>query len=212
MITFHSIIQRAVRRWMSWYNSSSSKIDQETLDYEYLISQGVETEKGYVKLIGKPIIYKKEGAKIIIGKGVTLVSDVAYNEAGINHPVIISASAPGAEIIIHDGVGMSGTSIVATKRIEIGENTALGANTNIYDTDFHSCKYEDRIKQKSIEDAPAAPIFIGKHSWLASNVTVLKGVTIGENVVVGAMSLVNKSIPANKIAAGVPAKIISDNL
>lgn len=212
MITFHNIIQRVLRRWISWCNSSNSKIDQETLDYEYLISQGVETEKGYVKLIGKPIIYKNDGAKIIIGKGVTLVSDVAYNEAGINHPVIISASAPGAEIIIHDGVGMSGTSIVATKRIEIGENTALGANTNIYDTDFHSCKYEDRIKQKSIEDAPAAPIFIGKHSWLASNVTVLKGVTIGENVVVGAMSLVNKSIPANKIAAGVPAKIISDNL
>lgn len=207
-----SVLKKIIRKFRECCVRTSTPIEQAKIDYEWLVSQGVETELGYVTLIGRPIISKAEGTRIVLGKGVTLVSDAGWNEAGINHPVILSASVPGAEIIIHDGVGMSGTSIVATKKIEIGENTALGANTNIYDTDFHCCKYEDRLKQKSIADAPAAPIFIDKHCWLASNVTVLKGVTIGENVVVGAMSLVNKSIPANKIAAGVPAKVIKENI
>lgn len=179
-------------------------------DYQFLIDHGVETQLGFVELIGDPIISIAEGARIVIGKGVTLVSDVTYNEAGINHPVILSACAKGAEIIIHDGVGMSGTSIVATKKVEIGEFTALGVNTNIYDTDFHFVNYEDRLKQNSLSEAPAAPVFIDKHCWLASNVTVLKGVTIGENVTIGAMSLVNKSIPPNKLAVGVPVRIIRE--
>ncbi len=69
-------------------------IDYEELrkkkDYEYLISQGVETEYGNVFLGGKPIIHKHPNSKIIIGKNVTLLSDTKYNFAGINHPVILA--------------------------------------------------------------------------------------------------------------------------
>lgn len=176
-------------------------------DYEYLLAHGVETEPGFVTLHGRPIIHKHPDAQIILGKDVTIISESEYNDAGINHPTILAATEPGAKIIIHDGVGMSGSSIVAEKRVEVGENTMLGANTNIYDTDFHPVDSEARLVGKKAE---SSPIRIGKRCWLASNTTVLKGVEIGDETVIGAMSLVNKDIPTKVLAAGVPARIIRD--
>ena len=177
-------------------------------DYDYLRRRGVETELGYVRLVGLPDIERAEGARIIIGKGVTLVSEATANSAGVNHPVILSAEGPGSVIKIGDGVGMSGASIVTCIEIEIGEGTMLGANCNIYGTDFHCVDAEERAKQRSTADAPTAPIKIGKRCWLASNVTVLKGVTIGDEAVVGAMSLVTKDVEARTVVGGVPAKVI----
>ena len=52
------------------------------------------------------------------------------------------------------------------------------------------------------------PTRIGDRVWLGANVTVLKGVTIGENTTVGAGSVVTKDLPAGAIAVGVPAKVI----
>lgn len=77
-------------------------------DYNYLLKRGVETEKGFVILIGKPIIRKEKGSTIKIGKGVVLVSDSVSkkNLAGINHPVILATYSSDSEIIIEDCVGM----------------------------------------------------------------------------------------------------------
>ena len=54
----------------------------------------------------------------------------------------------------------------------------------------------------------AKPIHIGKKVWLGANVTVLQGVTIGENAIVTAGTVVTKDVPANAIVGGVPAKVI----
>lgn len=184
------------------------EIRKELLDYEYLCRRGVNTVIGNVKLIGMPCIEKAPNSNITIGKNVTLISEHTANTAGINHPVILSAEGPNSKILIGDGVGMSGTSIVTCSSIEIGNNTYIGANVNIYGTDFHCIEANQRLKQKSTADAPTAPIKIGNNCWIASNVTILKGVTIGDNAVIGAMSLVNKDVPANTVYAGVPAKFI----
>jgi len=74
-----------------------------------------------------------------------------------------------------------------------------GANTIITDSDWHT---DD---PRSGQDAP---VILERNVWLGINVTVLKGVTVGENSVVGAGSLVTHSIPANVVAAGVPARVI----
>ncbi|GAB1414632.1 DapH/DapD/GlmU-related protein [Paludibacter sp.] len=183
---------------------------KELADYKFLIKHGVETELGYVTLYGQPLISRVNNSRIVMGRGVVIISDSQFNRSGINHKTVIATEAPGAEIIIDDGVGISGSSIVAVEKIHIGENTMLGANTNIFDTDFHPVDAKSRISQKNIMDAKHNPVKIGKQCWLGANVTVLKGVTLGDRVVVGAMSLVNKDMPNDTIVGGVPARVLSN--
>ena len=179
-------------------------------DYDYLKSHGVDTEYGYVTLHGKPIIYKEPGSVIRMGKNVVLTSDSETNMAGINHPVIIATYSKNAEVILEDNVGMSGVSINCVSRCVFKEGVMLGANVNVWDTDFHLVDPVKRSHQKSILEAKTAPIILERNVWIGANTTVLKGVTIGENTVVGAMSLVNRNLPANSLCAGNPAKKNSD--
>ena len=67
---------------------------------------------------------------------------------------------------------------------------------------------QDTQKQKKEHLAQVSEIRIGDDVWLGANVTVLPGVTIGNNVVVGAGAVVNKDIPDNSLAVGVPAQVI----
>ena len=69
------------------------------------------------------------------------------------------------------------------------------------DTDFHSVNPDCRLNGNT--DIPASPVTIGKRVFLGSNVTILKGVTIGDEAVVGAGSIVTKDIPDNAIVCGV---------
>lgn len=213
MMDKHGFLFRAARKVKRLLfpppSAEELRLRKQEADYEFLTRHGVETRPGYVTLYGKPSIHMEPGARIILEDGVVLISNSEYNWAGINHPVILSAEK-GAEIILHKGVGLSGSSIVAVEHIEIGEGTMLGANTNVYDTDFHPLTAQERLNQKSIHDAPHAPVNIGKNCWIASNVTILKGVYLGDNVVVSSMSLVNKGTPDNVLIGGIPAKILKE--
>ncbi|MDR2122979.1 MAG: acyltransferase [Flavobacteriaceae bacterium] len=87
------------------------------------------------------------------------------------------------------------TSINCLERIEIGENTLIGEGVKIYDGNH---KY---TKGQSVEKNvfSKAPVKIGKNCWLGSNVTILKGVTIGDNSIIGAGCLIYKDVPENTI-------------
>lgn len=179
-------------------------------DYDFLISHGVDTELGFVTLHGRPIIHKEPGSMIRMGKGVVLVSDSEMNMAGINHPVIIATYSKDAEIVLEDHVGMSGVSINCVSQCIFKEGVMLGANVNVWDTDFHPVDPMQRLRQTSILEAETAPIILEKNVWIGANTTILKGVTIGENTVVGAMSLVNRNLPANTLCVGNPAQKVKD--
>ncbi len=111
----------------------------------------------------------------------------------------MSTLKEGAQIQIGSNCGFSGTVIGCASEIVIGENVICGVNTLITDTDWHT-------------DDPRTgadkPVIIEKGVWLGVNVTVLKGVTIGENTLVAAGSLVTHSLPANVVAGGIPAKVL----
>lgn len=179
-------------------------------DYDFLKSHGVDTELGFVTLHGRPIIHKEPGSVIRMGKGVVLVSDSAINMAGINHPVIIATYSKDAEIVLEDHVGMSGVSINCVSRCVFKEGVMLGANVNVWDTDFHPVDPMQRLHQTSILEAKTAPIILENNVWIGANTTILKGVTIGENTVVGAMSFVNRDLPANSLCLGNPAQKIKE--
>lgn len=122
-----------------------------------------------------------------------------------NGCILIHARSPESQISIGVGTLTSNNiSMVCRKSISIGVGCLIGDQVSIYDTDFH----EIDPKKRNGTPAPSFPVVIGDNVWLGSRVMVLKGVTIGDNTVIGAMSLVTKSIPANCIAAGVPAKVV----
>jgi len=180
---------------------------QDCFTYSYLKYFGVETEFGHVKLVGLPIIKRAEGSRIVLEKGVTLVSLSQGNVAGINHPVILATLAPGA-IIRLNGCGLSGSSVCAARSIIIGKNSGLGANASVYDTDFHAVDSGGRLVQRNIAAAEAKPVEIGDDVWVAANVLILKGVLIGSGAVIGAGSVVTSGIPENALAAGNPARVL----
>jgi acetyltransferase-like isoleucine patch superfamily enzyme len=162
---------------------------------------------GNTSFFGLMKFHREPLSKIIIGNGCTFRSYYFSNLIGINHPCIISTHSELAEIRIGNNCGFSGTVIGAKQSIVFGDHVICGANSVISDFDWHSLDPYDRGNPKKIK---TAPILICNNVWLGMNTIVLKGVTIGENSVIGANSVVTKSIPANVIAGGNPAKVIGN--
>ena len=112
-----------------------------------------------------------------------------------------------ARIRIGRGTAMSNNiSLVAMDSIDIGEKCLIGDLVTIMDSDFHRVDPAERWQGSD----PAAGVRIGNNVWLGSRVIVLKGVMIGDNTVVAAGAVVVRSLPANVVAAGVPAKVIRE--
>lgn len=97
--------------------------------------------------------------------------------------------------------------ILDANKVEFGNNVFIGPNCGFY-TSGHPLDYKTR--NKGLEYAK--PIKVGNNVWFGGNVCVLPGVTIGDNVVIGAGSVVNKDIPSNVVAAGNPCKVVKEIL
>lgn len=101
------------------------------------------------------------------------------------------------------------THISAINSIEIGDGLLTGRFVYIGDNSHGGLSEEEAnippVKRKL---QSKGPIVIGKNVWIGDKVTILSGVTVGDNVIVAANSVVTKDIPSNCIIAGVPAKII----
>jgi acetyltransferase-like isoleucine patch superfamily enzyme len=96
------------------------------------------------------------------------------------------------------------TFIDAILSLKIGRDCAIGPNCYLTDHDHGLDPNFPPLKQPMV----AQETIIGDRVWLGANVTVLKGVTIGNDAVIGAGSVVTKDIPDGSIAVGVPAKVI----
>jgi len=88
--------------------------------------------------------------------------------------------------------------------IRLGRDVLLGPEVAIYDSDFHNLNPELRKRG----DAAVAPVTVGDNVFIGTRATVLKGVTIGRNSIVGSGSVVTQDIPQGVIAAGNPCRII----
>jgi acetyltransferase-like isoleucine patch superfamily enzyme len=172
-----------------------------------LRAQGVELGSN-CHFYGMPILGVTEGSSIIIGDRVTLCSDSRFTALGVNHPVIIRTLRSGARIVIGSDCGISGGSICSAISVELGNEVLLGANVTIADTDFHSINPKNRRHNPNVKEVQVNPVRVDDNVFIGTGAVVLKGVYIGKNSVVGAMSLVSKNIPTNEIWAGVPAVLV----
>lgn len=94
---------------------------------------------------------------------------------------------------------MPGCLMMSAGGITIDDNAMIAANVQLISNNHDL--YERQV-------ITCRPIHIGKHAWIGAGATILPGVTVGDNAVVGAASVVTKDVPADTIVAGNPAKII----
>jgi len=161
-------------------------------------------------IIGKPIYNQPTQllgkGTIVFGKNVNLgVNPSPYFYNGYGY---IDARKTQSKIIIGNNVWINNNFNICSEGegIEIGEKTIIGLNFEVCDSDFHELHPEKRTNGIP----KTAKVVIGKNVFIGSNVKILKGVTIGDNSVIANSSVVTKSISANVIAGGYPAKVIKE--
>lgn len=151
-----------------------------------------------LRFFGRAHFKVARSAKVKIGAQVVFRSGARSNLIGINRPCIISVH-PNGVLAIGKRCGFSGTVIGCFEKITIEDDVRCGANTTITDSDWHL---------GDPRSGKPSPVHIHRNVWLGAGVMVLKGVSIGENSVIGAGSVVTRSIPANVVATGNPCKVI----
>ena len=147
--------------------------------------------------------------QITIGKGVAINSGSYPNPVGTSNTRIYTYDS-NSKIFIGNNVGMSNVLLFAKEEISIGDDTMIGAETMIIDTDFHGVDIELIDGKYNREEEKSKPIHIGKNCFIGTGCKILKGVTVGDNSAVGAGSVVTKSIPSNQVWAGNPAIFLRD--
>jgi len=171
---------------------------------------GVQFSKDFVGF-GIPILDINMEGKFSIGKRFWFNSG-KYHAMGGRQQQCYFVAAKGAEISIGDNVGVTSVAIICHNKISIGNNVKIGINTVIYDTDFHSL--DARIRNQipeSIEGVRSKPVTIMDGAFIGGHTTILKGVTIGKNAIVGAGSVVFKDVPDEQVWAGNPAVYVKHN-
>lgn len=150
---------------------------------------------GRVRLCGNGNLQIKDNARII--------SDWRANPIGGEYTVF---NLVGGGIIIGENSGLSNIHITARESVIIGNNVNIGSGCMIYDNDFHSLRYDERVNGD--RNINTAPIYIQDGAFIGAHSIILKGVTIGARSIVGAGSVVTKSIPSDEVWAGNPARFI----
>jgi acetyltransferase-like isoleucine patch superfamily enzyme len=95
--------------------------------------------------------------------------------------------------------------IASMNSVIIGDHCLIGEQVSIRD---HDHKFSDNIQFIKEQGFETEPVIIGSNVWIGCKVTIVKGVKIGNNCIIGANSVVTRYIPDNSIAVGVPARVI----
>lgn len=160
-------------------------------------------------IYGMPLIQRCGGSHIELGDKLEMRSWRETNPLIPWRPVVLATRTPQAQIRIGREVGITGATIVAAERIEIGNRVLIGANTTIVDTNFHPL--DPRERQIDILAGKHAPVIIEDDVFIGMQSIILKGVRIGSGSVVGAGSVVNCNVPSGVIVAGNPAQVVRVN-
>jgi acetyltransferase-like isoleucine patch superfamily enzyme len=143
----------------------------------------------------------------VIGAGSVRIGREALIIGDYVRPVTFIVDGPNAVIDAADHVGFNGTVIHCFKSVRIGRLCNFAA-AYISDSQSHTLAADRRTNLDA--NAAQAEVVFEENVWLAMNTVVSYGVTIGRNSVIGALSMVTRSIPANSVAYGVPARVVKD--
>lgn len=188
--------------------------------------------KNIVRKVMQVYWYWKFSKKAIIGKNVTFgrFTSIRLLNGSTKQDIIIEDNARifgtlicfGGKIIIEKDVHIGPlTTIGAKELVHIKTLSMISTKIDIIDNNNHPVHPDDRrimninggkASFKTWQYSDSAPIIIGVNTWIGKNSLILKGVTIGDNSIVAAGSIVTQSTPVNCIVGGNPAKIVKQNI
>jgi acetyltransferase-like isoleucine patch superfamily enzyme len=182
-----------------------------------------QVTKGRVMILKNASVNAARTSKIVARNGVFIINNRWAPRDPFpfllvlrkNAKIIVEGSFSiysGARVYVNEGAALhlgsgyinNGLNLSCFGTITIGNDVAISENVCIRDSDNHDLL--DGCHQKT------QPIAIGNRVWIGMNVTILKGVSIGDGSVVAAGALVNRDVPANCMVGGVPAKVIKQNV
>lgn len=170
-------------------------------------SAGAELAPG-VRFMGPAIVSRCEGSRVVIGEHVLLCSWSRWTALGVSHSVVLRTLAADALLRIGRDTGISGGSFCAAVGVEIGERCLIGADVMISDTDFHAIEPLGRYTNSDWSRVRSAKVFIGNDVFIGARAVILKGVEIGDGAVIGAGSVVTRSVPPRGMMVGNPARCV----
>ena len=166
-----------------------------------------QTDNGSKLLLGatfrtgiKQVRKSKMETRILLEKDSQLVVDGNFSVYAGSYIRV----APNGKLILHGGFVNENVQITAGSVVEIGSDFTCGRDVVIRSYDGHKIAYDGyQISE---------PIKIGNHVWVGQGATILKGVNIGDGAIIAAGAIVTKDVPDGCIAAGVPAKVVKENV
>jgi acetyltransferase-like isoleucine patch superfamily enzyme len=150
--------------------------------------------------IGPGVVTERIRGALVFSLGVDATVEIGANawlrtELGPVHVVAFD----GARLTLGPEAFLNGCHLSAKQSLTLGRRAWVGPGSRVFDSDQHDFDAE--------HPEQPMPVVIGDHVWVASDVTVLRGVTIGEHSVIGARSLVTRDIPPHSLAFGQPATV-----
>jgi acetyltransferase-like isoleucine patch superfamily enzyme len=173
--------------------------------YNFISLKAAAVSYSAYPVISGKLIIKGKG-KIKLGNKVIINSSLSSNPVGLVCQSVLFAYE-GATIEIGNRVGISNSLVCAMKKVTIEEGVLIGGGTQIFDNDFHSLKYKERMEPIDT-NIKILPVVIKKGAFVGCNSIIGKGVIVGERSVIAAGSVVIKSIPDDELWGGNPARFI----
>jgi len=145
--------------------------------------------------------YMRGKGRLRFGEGVNLSGRSCF--------YFLSYMPESPEIQIGNNVFIgNGCTLASARRIEIGDHCLLAPFVRIHDNDGHPADAEKRRDGQSIGPDDVAEVVIEENVWLGASCTILKGVRVGANSIVGTGAVVTSDVPPNSVVAGNPARVV----
>jgi acetyltransferase-like isoleucine patch superfamily enzyme len=170
------------------------------------IGKNVRVRHAYMLSTGKNLILEDNvSINALSANGISFGDNVSIAKDSILFGTGVIAYK-GIGISIGDRTGISARAYFAGQGgISIGKDVIMGPNVQIFSENHNFSDLELTIKEQGVTKIA---VTIEDNCWIGAGATILAGVHIGKGCVIAASSVVSKSVPANSIVAGVPAKII----
>lgn len=181
-----------------------------------MILRYIRERRARQRLTRLPSVKVDVDAKVQFSK-LKLGSDNIFSiGAGSIVEAVIVCEKAGAEIAIGKRTFIGNSLLASASRITVGDDVLISWGCSIVDHDSHSLSWELRSRdvenwyagKKDWSNVAMAPVKVDDKAWLGFNVSLLKGVTVGEGAVVAACSVVTRDVPPYTLVAGNPARII----